>query len=415
MAKNTVASWASNPDEEIFLSSLPILYDIIYMQSIDLRSFAIHMLTNKPFRQLCDGLKSGTLLPATVRAEILASDQVVQVADRKIEVDAVVEFSLTDSSQKPIKAAIEFKSRLTPMALEGAVHQVLRIRNELRSVAEYGDLYPMIAAPYLSDSVQQRCKELGVGYIDLNGNFLLAHQGVYVDVVRPATVFKNPQGVKRIFAGRSRRIIRVLLVNPFQPFRLEELAAEAELSVGQAFQVTKRLLEDGLLERTSEGRVLTKPRQLLRLFAKELKSDYLENRQVFHGFTETPLREFSDRLGEVCDQKGIPCAFTLTSGLEPHERNLREDLAAAYIGAPAGEIRDALRLEAVGKGANVLLMTPPEPDNSNAGGVFYRTRKLTNGLTGVNLIQLFVDFTLQSGRGEEQAEFLIEHALGFRE
>ena len=104
-----------------------------------------------------------------------------------------------------------------------------------------------------------------------------------------------------------------------------------------------------------------------------------------------------------------------TSGVEPHERNLREDLAAAYIGAPAGEIRDALRLEAVGKGANVLLMTPPEPDNSNAGGAFYHTRKLTNGLTGVNLIQLFVDFTLQSGRGEEQAEFFLEYALGFRE
>jgi hypothetical protein len=37
------------------------------------------------------------------------------------------------------------------------------------------------------------------------------------------------------------------------------------------------------------------------------------------------------------------------------------------------------------------------------------------GLTGVNLVQLFADFSLQSGRGEEQAEFLIEHALGFRE
>ena len=163
------------------------------MQGIDLRSFAMHMLANNSFRQLCDGLKDATLLPSTVRAEILASDQVVQVADRKIEIDAIVEFSVADRAQKPIRAAIEFKSRLTPLALEGAVHQVLRIRNELRSVAEYGDLYPMIAAPYLSDSVQKRCKELGVGYIDLNGNFLLAHQGVYVDVARPATVFKHPQ------------------------------------------------------------------------------------------------------------------------------------------------------------------------------------------------------------------------------
>jgi hypothetical protein len=60
-------------------------------------------------------------------------------------------------------------------------------------------------------------------------------------------------------------------------------------------------------------------------------------------------------------------------------------------------------------------MTPPETDNTSAGGVFYLPRKLTSGLRGVNLVQLFADFSLQSGRGEEQAEFLIEHALGFRE
>jgi hypothetical protein len=78
------------------------------------------------------------------------------------------------------------------------------------------------------------------------------------------------------------------------------------------------------------------------------------------------------------------CVFTLASGLDPHERNLREDVTAAYIGVPAEEIRTDLDLEAVGKGANVLLMTPPEPDNTEAGGVFYHPRKLMNGLTGVN-------------------------------
>jgi hypothetical protein len=160
--------------------------------------------------------------------------------------------------------------------------------------------------------------------------------------------------------------------------------------------------------------VLTKPRELLRVFAKELKNDYLKRRQVFQGFSEMPPREFSYRLRSLCEQKGIPCVFTLSTGLEPHERNLREDLTAAYIGAAANEIRNDLRVEAVGKGANVLLMNPPEPDNTNAGGVFYRPRTLTSGLAAVNLIQVFVDFTLHGSRGEEQAEFLIEHALGFR-
>lgn len=115
--------------------------------------------------------------------------------------------------------------------------------------------------------------------------------------------------------------------------------------------------------------MLTKPRQLLRLFAKELKTDYQEKRRVFRGFTEMPLARMADELARFCDKRQIHCAFTLSSGLQPHERNLREDVTAAYINMDADEIRNGLRLEAVGRGANILLMTPPEPDNTEAGGV----------------------------------------------
>jgi hypothetical protein len=94
---------------------------------------------------------------------------------------------------------------------------------------------------------------------------------------------------------------------------------------------------------------------------------------------------------------------------------VREEITAAYINVSPESLRDDFQLEAVAKGANVILMMPPESDNTDAGGVFYHPRKLTNGLTGVNPVQLYVDFTLHSNRGEEQAEFLIEHALGFRE
>jgi hypothetical protein len=364
---------------------------------------------------LRDGLESGTLAPPGVQARIVEMQPLFKGTHTQTQVDAIVEFTLKDRPNKPIRAVIEMKSRLTPMVLEGAIHEVLGYRNELQRSGDFKDLYPMVAAPYISDSVQRRCKELRVGYIDLNGTFALIHDDVYVDVVRPATRFKNPQGVKNIFSGRSRRIIRVLLANPHRPYRLEELASEAQLSTGQVFQVMRRLQEDGLLDRTHEGRVLTKPRNLLRLFAQELKSDYAYNRTVFNAFSETPQMQFAKFLRETCERKGVQCAFTLASGLEPNERNVREEITAAYINVSPESLRYDLQLEAVGKGANVILMMPPESDNTDAGGVFYRPRKLTNGLTSVNPVQLYVDFTLHSGRGEEQAEFLIEHALGFRE
>jgi len=373
------------------------------------------MMPNKQLDELCDGLASGKLLPPNVHARLLYRDKPLMAEGRAIDVDALIEFRLAEMSQEPITAVLEFKSRLTPLILEGAIHQVLGLSNSLRAVTPYKNVYPMVGAPYISESIQNRCKELGIGYVDLNGTLLLSRNNIYVDVVRPATSNKNPQGIKRIFSGRSRRIARVLLVHPFKPFRLGEIATEAQLSVGQVYQVTKRLHEDGFLERTPDGRMLTKPRQFLRLFAKELRADYREGMCVFRGFTELPPSQIAQELANLCEKRRIRCAFTLSSGLEPHERNLREDVTAAYVDIDPNEIRDELRLEAVGKGANVILMTPPESDNTDAGGVFYQTRKLANGLQGVNPIQLVIDFSLQGGRGEEQAEFLMEHVLGLRQ
>jgi hypothetical protein len=373
------------------------------------------MASNTHLRELCEGLATGKLLPSNVQANVLQCEEAIAAAGGPVRADALIEFRVRDVQQEPITAVLEFKSRLTPLILEGTIHQVLGFSNSLRTSASYKDVYPMVAAPYISESVQNRCKELGIGYVDLNGTLLLARNNIYVDVVRPATAYKNPQGIKRIFSGKSRRIARVLLVNPFKPFRLDDIASETQLSVGQVFQVTKRLHEEGFLERTPEGRMLTKPRQLLRLFAKELRTDYQEKRRVFRGFTEMPQRQMAEELVRLSKKRQIRCAFTLTSGLEPHERNLREDVTAAYIDIDADEIRNELRLEAVGRGANVVLMTPPEADNTDAGGVFYKTRKLTSGMEGVNPIQLFVDFSLQGGRGEEQAEFLLEHTLGLHQ
>jgi len=373
------------------------------------------MASNNHLQELCEGLATGRLLPSNVQAKVLHCNEVIPSAARSIQTDALIEFRIKEVPQEPITAVFEFKSRLTPLILEGTIHQLLGICNSLRASAAYKDVYPMVGAPYLSESVQNRCKELGIGYADLNGNLLLAHKNIYIDVVRPATAYKNPQGIKRIFSGRSRRIARVLLVNPFKPFRLEEIASETRLSVGQVFQVTKRLHEDGFLERMSEGRMLTKPRQLLKLFTKELRTDFLEKRRVFRGFNEMPPARMAEELTRLCEKRRIRCALTLSSGLEPYERNLREEVTAAYIDVDAEEIRNDLRLEAVERGANVLLMTPPETDNTEAGGIFYKTRKLANGMESVNPIQLFADFSLQGGRGEEQAEFLMEHTLGLHQ
>jgi len=104
-----------------------------------------------------------------------------------------------------------------------------------------------------------------------------------------------------------------------------------------------------------------------------LKGDYLQNRIVFSGFSEKELLSLAHSLSQLCKQRDIRHAFTLASGLESNERNVREQLMAAYISVSPERLRD---------------------DNTDAGGVFYQPRTLTNGLTGVNPVQLYLDFTL---------------------
>jgi hypothetical protein len=150
------------------------------------------LTSNNHLRELCESLATGKLLPSNVQANVLHCDEAILAAGKPVQADVL----------------LEFKSRLTPLILEGTIHQVLGISNSLRASAAYGDVYSMVGAPYISESVQNRCKELGIGYVDLNGTLLLARSNIYVDVIRPATAYENPQGIKRIFSGRSRRDYR---------------------------------------------------------------------------------------------------------------------------------------------------------------------------------------------------------------
>jgi hypothetical protein len=362
------------------------------------------------FKQLRDGLESGELLPTGLHATILRQE--FTSTKRVIRPDLVVEFTV---DERKTCAVVEFKSRLTPLTLEGAIYQVSRYSEAIRGIEDrFRQIVPMVAAPYLSENLRNRCKQIGVGYIDLNGSIFLRTHGFYVDVLRPATRFKNPQNVRNIFSGKSRRIIRTLLTQPHHPFRLEAIARETALSTARVFQVVKKLDSERFLERTPKGRILTGPARLLRLFVEETKDDFKKNRLVFNGFSELPMIQIASRLREYCASMGREHAFTLSTGLELNERNLREDIVAAYVDTDPQIIADDLRIEAVGRGANVFLMRAPEPDNTSFGGVFYRPRILSNGFRGINPVQLYLDFSLYPNRGQEQALFMMNNVLGFR-
>jgi hypothetical protein len=87
------------------------------------------LLISYPARILAND--TGNLLPPGIHAKTLVADRTFQVSGQNIQPDAIVEFTVKHPVSTLITAVIELKSRLQPMGLEGAIHQVLRYRNEL--------------------------------------------------------------------------------------------------------------------------------------------------------------------------------------------------------------------------------------------------------------------------------------------
>src|ERR1700761_3230028 len=99
-----------------------------------------YMASNNHLRDLCEGLATGKLLPSNVQANVLHCDEAIPVASKLIKADALVEFHVKEVEHNPITAVLEFKSRLTPLILEGTIHQLLGISNSLRASAAYDDV-----------------------------------------------------------------------------------------------------------------------------------------------------------------------------------------------------------------------------------------------------------------------------------
>jgi len=196
-------------------------------------------------------------------------------------------------------------------------------------------------------------QELGIGYADLNGNLLLAHKNIYVDVVRPRRHIRIPK-VSNVFSPAGLAALQGCACQSIQAIPVGGNRFRNRLSVAKSFKSQNGFMR---MDSWSECRrpMLTKPRQLLKLFTKELRTDFLEKRR-YSGDSTKCRRADGRELTRLCEKRRIRCALTLSSGLEPYERNLREEVTAAYIDVDAEEIRNDLRLEAVERGANVLLM-----------------------------------------------------------
>jgi len=263
--------------------------------------------------------------------------------------------------------------------------------------------YGILGAPYISKESMLLCRENGIGCMDLAGNCYLSFNGVYINIQGKKNPYQQKRPLKSIFYSKSTRVLRVLLSEPARNWRLQELASEAQVSIGLASNVRRRLIDYDLviLDDEKAGFKLKDPQRLLKEWAKNYS--YRDNDVTnFYSLDKTQVIE--DKVADYCKEEEIKYAFTLTSGANLAAPFLRYNRVFFYTDSVIDPIAEVLGWKEVSSGSNISVLKPYDE------GVFYG-QQLIKKKKVVSDLQLYLDLQSYEQRGQEAAEYLLAEKL----
>jgi len=299
------------------------------------------------------------------------------------------------TGKKEYSIVVEIKSIGQPRFIRLAAQQLKEYLASSKDIK-----YGILASPYISEEGRQLCRKYDIGCIDLAGNARLAFNGLYIDIQGKKNPSPTTRGVKSLFTRKSSRAIRVLMTDPKRLWFVQDLAREANLSLGQTSNIKRLLIDEDLILEEGKSFRITDPQRLLDSWTRNYS--FRDNDSVdFYAIEGTQIEQ---KIASFCKTTGVNYGLALFSGANLVAPFVRYSRAFVYVEDKIAEIAKQLGLKEVTSGPNVTMLTPYDE------GVFYGAREM-NGLNVVSDVQLYLDLKNYQGRGEEAAQYILENRM----
>ncbi len=290
---------------------------------------------------------------------------------------------------------VEVKAIGQPRIVRDAVNQLLRYQREVP------DAYGIIMAPYISAQAAEICLKDGFGFADLAGNCRISFDQVFISKEGKENTFSRKRDLRSLYSPKAERVLRPLFSSPIRSWKMQLLAKEAKVSLGQVANVKQLLLEREWIETGGDGFRLIAPDKLL----VEWSENYDFGRNTVREYYS--LRSVADLerlLADDCEQNNVRYALAGFSGAARFAPMVRYQRAMAYISGNIDEVARRLELKSVASGANISLVAPYDD------GVFSGA-ETKDAVNVTSPLQTYLDLCRIKGRGEEAAEFLKEKVM----
>ncbi len=307
-----------------------------------------------------------------------------------------------------VKSNNAFKNILFEVKANGQPREARQVINQIQKYIHQGyeNPYGVMIAPYISDQTAEICREAGIGILDFAGNCRLAFDDVFIETKGASNPFAKGRNLLTLYYPKSTRILRVLLNNAQKNWKMQDLAREANVSLGQVSNVKNLLDSREWVSVTKEGLRLARPKELLEEWAGRYEFNEVNHFERFYtlqSFEESMKKLSGNELGSRILNYSNRFALTGFSGSNLLFPYIRSKTISLYVDDVDFWV-PRLGLKRVESGENVFLIRPYDE------GVFYGAKN-EKGVPVVSTIQLYLDLKTSGGRGEDAAETLLKEVI----
>lgn len=278
-----------------------------------------------------------------------------------------------------------------------------------RSARTNRNVIPVFIAPYLSLESRAICQKYDVGFLDLMGNMRIVFDTVFIDREVADKPISERRNLRSVFSPRAARMIRIMLWDPSRPWRVQDLASAADISIGHVSNVRKALIDREWAGKISEGVFLSDPDALLDAW----RDNYKGAKGQRHGYyTLLHGKALDNAAQKAFRQKSkqenmVFASFSAARWLAPYAW-----IGTDYFYADAEgmeRLREALKLTPVSRGENVVIRLPKDM------GIFLDSIEPARNILCTSDAQTYLDLYASGERGVEAAEHLRKERLKWRD
>ncbi|WP_407935364.1 hypothetical protein [Cupriavidus alkaliphilus] len=296
----------------------------------------------------------------------------------------------------------EYKSNGQPRYARSAL---LELRNYVAQRAPQAT--PVFIAPYLSPAVRQLCAEMGVGYLDLEGNARIAFGGVFIERMVADKPAAEQRELKSLFRPKSAQVLRAMLREPHRAWRVTELSEISGVSLGHVSNVRNGLIDREWASASDDGLILSAPDALLDAWRDSYTPPAGERLRFYTPLHGSALEGAARSTLGTQDGQGHAAfaSFSAAQWLAPYGRTGTHYFFADEDGLH--KLQAALKLSTVSKGENVVVTVPKDL------GLLADTLEPAPGAICTSPVQTYLDLSIAGERGAEAAEHLRQERLSW--